>query len=232
MANFTKIKKIFLFAVLFLFGAVFAFLSPCLANENAITKENQKYQEIYEKLPEADFSYIFNLDPYQPEEYTKYMYAPYPLFRTAIRFVFKNTVIEPGYYLLTPREKDGKSYVLFKTNKNTVIEPGYYLLTPREKDGKSYVLFKTNGKVKYIIPVYEKDLVEPAFYERYVPERKLTWWQSVCQKTRNTMGRLFSKQTQRKPPPKSYIDVNELGTDYWQVILYYGATKYYMIFMR
>ena len=84
----------------------------------------------------------------------------------------------------------------------------------------------------HIVPVYEKDLVEPAFYKRYVPERKLTLWQSICQKTTNTMGRLFSKQTQRKPAPKSYIDVNELGTDYWQVILYYGESKYYMIFMR
>ncbi len=204
MANFREFKKIFFFAVLFCSVVFFAPINYAIAQENKGDNENSKYAQIYEDLPEADFSYIFDLDPYQTEEYQKYMYAPYPLFRTAIRFVFKNTVIEPGYYLLTPREKNGKSYVLFKTN----------------------------GKVKYIIPVYEKELVEPMFYKKYVPERKLTWWQSVCKKTSNTMGRLFSKQTQRTPPPKSYIDVNELGTDYWQVVLYYGTTKYNMIFMR
>ena len=166
--------------------------------------ENQKYAQIYNDLPEADFSYIFNLDPYQTEEYTKYMYAPYPLFRTAIRFVFKNTVIEPGYYLLTPREKNGKWYVLFKTN----------------------------GKVQHIVPVYQKELVDPMFYKMYVPERKLTLWQNICKKSSDTVGRLFKKQTQRTPAPKSYIDVNELGTDFWQVVLYYGESKYCMIFMR
>lgn len=204
MANFIGFRKIFLIAVLFCSVMFFAFINYSVAEETVKQSENSKYAKIYEELPEADFSYIFNLDPYQTEEYKKYMYAPYPLFRTAIRFVFKNTVIEPGYYLLTPREKDGKWYVLFKTN----------------------------GKVQYIIPVYEKGLVEPAFYKRYVPERKLTLWQNICQKTTNAVGRIFPKQTQRKPAPKSYIDVNELGTDYWQVILYYGESKYYMIFMR
>ena len=204
MANFIGFRKIFLIAVLFCSVMFFASINYSVAEETVIQSENSKYAKIYEELPEADFSYIFNLDPYQTEEYKKYMYAPYPLFRTAIRFVFKNTVIEPGYYLLTPREKDGKWYVLFKTN----------------------------GKVQYIIPVYEKGLVEPAFYKRYVPERKLTLWQNICQKTTNAVGRIFPKQTQRKPAPKSYIDVNELGTDYWQIILYYGESKYYMIFMR
>ena len=205
MANFSGFKKIFLSFVLICTAFLFAAHNICFADEvTKVQSENEKFREIYDKLPEANFSYIFNLDPYQTEEYTKYMYAPYPLFRTAIRFVFKNTVIEPGYYLLTPREKEGQWYVLFKTN----------------------------GKVQHIVPVYEKDLVDPMFYKRYVPERKLTFWQNICQKTRNTMGRLFKKQTQRTPPPKSYIDVNEIGTDFWQVILYYGATKYYMIFMR
>ena len=105
MANFAKNAKIYISIAFICAGLFFASFNFCFANENQIQKENQKYEEIYRNLPEPDFSYIFNLDPYQSEEYTKYMYAPYPLFRTAIRFVFKNTVIEPGYYLLTPREK-------------------------------------------------------------------------------------------------------------------------------
>lgn len=203
MANFKQTKRLILLALLLC--CVFFFTQNfTLAESLQVEDKKSKYQEIYDNLAPCDFSYVFNLDPYQSEDYTKYMYAPYPLFRTAIRFVFKDTVIEPGYYLLTPREKNGKDYVLFKTN----------------------------GRVKYIIPVYEKDLVEPLFYEQYVPERKLTWWQGVCKKTRDTVGRLFPKSTQRMPPPKSYIDVNELDGDFMQIVLYYGATKYYMIFMR
>lgn len=200
MANYSKIKKYF-FVVLFawLFSACFVF-----ANENIVRPEGKNYREIYEKLEPANFEYIFNIDPFQTEEYTKYMYAPYPLFRTAVPFTFKDTVIPPGYYLLTPREKDGKWYVLFKTN----------------------------GRVKYIIPVYEKDIVDPTFYKKYVPEKKLSLWGKICKKTSNTVGRMFKKQTQRTPAPKSYIDVNELGTEFWQVVLYWGTSKYYLIFMR
>ena len=203
MANSAVFKKVFLFTALFFALLVFA---PVSFAEDEIPKaqsENQKYAQIYDNLSEPDFSYIFNLDPYQAQDYTTYMYAPYPLFRTGIRFVFKNTVIQPGYYLLTPREKDGKWYVLFKTN----------------------------GKVQHIIPVYKKELVDPMFYKMYVPERKLTLWQSICKKSSDTVGKIF-KKTQRMPAPKSYIDVNELGSDYWQIVLYYGDSKYCMIFMR
>ena len=69
------------------------------------------------------------------------------------------------------------------------------------------------------------------FYKMYVPERKLTLWQSICKKSSDTVGKIF-KKTQRMPAPKSYIDVNELGSDYWQIVLYYGESKYCMIFMR
>lgn len=181
-----------------------SFIAPTFAENENIPAKVQDMKEIYEKLEPADFNYIFDMDPYQLEEYQKYMYTPYPLFRTSVEFKFKNVTIPPGYYLLTPREKDGKWYVLFKTN----------------------------GRVKYIIPVYEKDLVAPAFYARYVPEAKLNWWDNLRKKTRNTVGRIFKKSTQRTPAPKSYIDVNEIGNEFWQVVLYYGSTKYYLIFMR
>ena len=85
--------------------------------------------------------------------------------------------------------------------------------------------------VQHIIPVYKKELVDPMFYKMYVPERKLTLWQSICKKSSDTVGKIF-KKTQRMPAPKSYIDVNELGSDYWQIVLYYGESKYCMIFMR
>ncbi len=68
---------------------------------------------------------MFGIDPYQAEDYTKYMYSPYPLFRVGVPFIFKNTEIKPGYYILTPRKKDGKTFVLFKrTRQSEVSNPG------------------------------------------------------------------------------------------------------------
>ena len=86
------------------------------ANENIPRTNSTNYDEIYEKLQEADFDYIFGIDPHQTDDYTKYMYSPYPLFRTGVDMYFKTKKIPQGYYLLTPREKNGQTYILFKEN--------------------------------------------------------------------------------------------------------------------
>lgn len=162
----------------------------------------EKYNKIYEELEPANFEYIFGIDPYQAEDYTKYMFSPYPLFRMGVQFGFKGVAIDPGYYLLTPRKKDGKTYMLFKEQ----------------------------GRVKYLIPVYNVDLVPPTFYDQYMPERKRSRWRKICDGTMSFIGRKFPKKTQRMPAPKAYIEVNDIDRIYWQVILYYGEQKYYMLF--
>ncbi len=170
----------------------------------AFSGEKETYDEIYEKLLPADFEYIFGIDPYQAEDYTKYMYSPYPLFRVGVPFIFKDIKIEPGYYILTPRKKGGRTYVLFKEQ----------------------------GRVKYLIPVYDVDVVDPLFYNQYIPERKKGFWEKAGQKTSNFFGRLFPKSTQKMPAPKAYIEVNDIDREYFQVILFYGAQKYYMLFRQ
>ena len=89
--------------------------------------EGEKFIREYENAQLADFELVHDLDPYQVEEYYKYSWSPYPLFRTSIDLYFKSVHIVPGYYILTPR----------------VV-----------KD-KPYVFFKQNGKVAYIVPVCE-----------------------------------------------------------------------------
>ncbi len=182
--------------LLIIFAA--AFCLPSYAGEK------ETCEEIYNKLENADFEYIFGIDPYQAEDYTKYMYSPYPLFRVGVPFIFKD--IE--------------------------IKPGYYILTPRKKDGRTYVLFKEQGRVKYIIPVYETDLVDPLFYDQYIPEKKKGFWERRREGASNFIGRLFPKKTQRMPAPKAYIEVNDIDREFYQVILYYGTQKYYMIFKQ
>lgn len=190
--------KIILKILILLLASTFLFQTPSFANEK------EAYEEIYEKLEPADFEYMFGIDPHQAEDYTKYMYSPYPLFRVGVPFIFKNTEIKPGYYILTPRKKDGKTFVLFKEQ----------------------------GRVKYLIPVYETDLVDPLFYDQYIPERKDGFWEKARKKASNTIGRLFPKHTQRMPAPKAYIEVNDIERQFYQVILYYGTQKYYMIFRQ
>ncbi len=190
-------KNIFKILILLIIGVFFLQIP-------AFSAEKETYAEIYEKLEPADFEYIFGIDPYQAEDYTKYMYSPYPLFRVGVPFIFKGTEIKPGYYILTPRKKDGKTYVLFKEQ----------------------------GRVKYLIPVYETDLVNPLFYDQYIPEKKKGFWEKRIKGASDFIGRLFPKKTQRMPAPKAYIDVNDIEGEFYQVILYYGEQKYYMIFRQ
>jgi hypothetical protein len=163
----------------------------------------EDYQTIYDNLEMPDFEYIFGIDPYQTEDYSKYLTSPYPLFRLGVDLRLKNTVIGRGYYLLTPREKNGRDYVLFKQN----------------------------GKVVYTVPVYKKELVDAMFYQQHVPMPKKTVWQKFCQKASNLVGRM-SKDSKRKPLPKAYITMDQIGQSFWEVTLYYDIYEYHLLFKQ
>ncbi len=198
MANY-KYKILISFFVFILFWT----FHPSFANENIPKSDIKNYDEIYTELQEADFEYIFGIDPNQADEYTKYMRSPYPLFRSGVNLIFKSKIIPPGYYLLTPREKNGKTYVLFKEN----------------------------GKVSYTIPVYKEDIVLEDFYEDKIPKPKLTKAQEIRKKTVDFIGKKFGKSTQRTPLPNAYIEFNDAGI-YWDMVLYYGNKKYYLLFKK
>ena len=103
------------------------------------------YAGIYNSLEPAKHSYMHDIDPDQFYDMKDATWAPYPLLRL-------------------------NSYIYFK---DRAIEPGYYLLTPREHKDKWYMLFKQNGKVMHIIPVYERDITPEFFYEKHLPKPKL-----------------------------------------------------------
>ena len=198
MANFKN--KITSFILLFslLFG-----VSSVFANENIPKPRTDNFDEIYEQLEEPDFDYIFGIDPHQTDEYTKYMYSPYPLFRSGVNIIFKSKIIPPGYYLLTPREKNGKTYVLFKEN----------------------------GRISYVIPAYKEDVVLETFYEEKFPQPKPTTYEKVKNKTMSFIGTKWGKKNQRTPIPKAYVEFNDAGV-YWDMILYYGMKKYHLLFKK
>lgn len=164
----------------------------------------EDFQKIYDELEPANFEYIFGIDPYQAEEYTKYMFSPYPLLRTGVNFIFKETIIPPGYYLLTPRKYEGRTYVLFKEQ----------------------------GRVKYMIPAYNVDLTTEEFYDENIPKPKMSKWKKVKTGIADTIGTMFPKKTQRMPIPKSYMEINDIDGEFYQVILYYETKKYFLIFKQ
>ena len=194
--NKLKITSLIVLVSLFLSSVLFA-------NENVVRTDTKNYDEIYENLKEADFDYIFGLDPHQADDYTKYMFSPYPLFRSGVNLIFKSKKIPAGYYLLTPREKDGQTYVLFKEN----------------------------GRISYVIPVYDEDIVLEEFYEEKFPHPKPTTGEKIRKKTMDFIGTKWGKKNQRTPIPQAYIEFNDAGI-YWDMILYYGQKKYYLLFKK
>lgn len=161
------------------------------------------YAELYQKAAPADFALINGIDPYQNEDYFQYAYSPYPLFRLALDVKFKDQVIPAGYYILTPRTMNGRDYVFFKEN----------------------------GKVKYIIPVVKKELVDLGFYSTNIPTPQLTKWQSFCKNTSEGFYKLFKNSSKKSPPPQSFIRTEYIEGNMYLIILYYGEHKHHMVFM-
>ena len=97
-------------------------------NQSVEVKPTKDYAKIYNSLEPASHSYLHGIDPDEYYDSQNAAWSIYPLLRLNSPIYFKNQTIEPGYYLLTPRE-----------HKN-----------------KWYILLKQNGKVVHIIPVYER----------------------------------------------------------------------------
>ena len=91
-------------------------------------------------------------------------------------------------------------------------------------------LIKESGKVKYIIPVVKKELVPVDFYHNNLPTPKYTKWQSFCKNFREKFYTVFRNSSKKAPPPKSYVVTENIEGDMYLIVLYYGETKYYMVF--
>jgi len=160
----------------------------------------KNYPEIYKTLEPASHSYLHNIDPEQYYDMKDATWSPYPLLRL-------------------------NSYIYFK---DIAIEPGYYLLTPRQHKDKWYILFKQNGVVNHIIPVYARDITPEFFYDKHLPKPKLTKAQKVHMGVLSFLGNF--KSTKRKDPIKCYMEINDLENYFVSIVIYYGNHKYSTIF--
>ena len=168
--------------------------------DETVVKPTKNYSQIYNNLEPASFSYMHDIDPDQYYDIKDATWSPYPLLRL-------------------------NSYIYFK---NIAIEPGYYLLTPREYKGKWYLLFKQNGTVSHIIPVYDRAIVPEGFYATHLPKPKLIFAQKVHMGTLSFLGKF--KSTKRRDPIKSYLEISDLENYFISIVIYYGNHKYYTIF--
>ncbi len=218
-------KKIFLYAVvtIFTFSTLCGY---CASNQPAPNNQNSEQsttsypedidkqeisddeysddsidiEQMYRDMPVPDFKYVHNIDPGEYQDTMYSTWSPYPLFR-----------------LTTP--------LFFKTVK---IEPGYYLLTPREHKGAWYILFKEAGKVKYIVPCYKKEMVPMDFYKNHLPQIKMTKIQLIREKTLNFIGKNV-KSSKRKPIPDTYLEADDLDNNFISIIVYWGNYRYYFV---
>lgn len=163
-------------------------------------KPTKNYAEIYNSLDVPNFSYLHNIDPEQYYDLKDATWSVYPLLR----------LNSPIYF------------------KSITVEPGYYLLTPREHEGDWFILFKQNGIVKYIIPVYEREYTPEMFYDEHIPKPKYTFAQKLHMGFLDFIGNL--KSTKRKTPVQTYLEVNDLENYFISIIIYYGAHQYFTLF--
>ncbi len=159
------------------------------------------YEQIYRDLAVPEHKYVHDMDPGEFYDIKDTSWSPYPLFRLTGPLFFKTITIEPGYYLLTPREHEGQWYMLFKVQ----------------------------GKIKYIIPIYDRDITPELFYDENLPQPKMTFTQKVHLKTLDWVGRVFPS-SKRKPAPQTYLEATDLDNNFLSLVVYWGAHRYYMIF--
>ena len=167
----------------------------------AKTYSQDDYEKAYRDMQVPTFSYVHGVDPDQYYDMKDTMWSPYPLMRL-------------------------NSPIYFKT---ITVEPGYYLLTPREYKGSWYVLFKEAGAVKYTIPVMAKDYTPEFYYKDNLPELDMKKSQRWQIKFLNAWGK-YVRKSKRKPAITSNIELTDLDNNFLLIELYYGPHKYSMIF--
>ena len=207
--------KKFLAGIFLLFFILFCSINLSIADNQSVSyPEDLDKQEItddeysqdidieqmYRDMPVPEFRYVHNIDPgeYQDTRYSTW--SPYPLFR----------LTSPLYF------------------KTVAIEPGYYLLTPREHDEKWYILFKEAGKIKYIVPCYKREMVPMDFYKNNLPQIKMTKIQLIREKTLQLVGKKFNS-SKRKPIPDTFLEVDDKDNNFISMIVYWGNYRYYLV---
>lgn len=169
--------------------------------QTAKTYTQADYEQAYRDMPVPTFTFVHEMDPDQYYDMKDTMWSPYPLLR----------LNSPLYF------------------KTITIEPGYYLLTPREYKGKWYILFKESGVVKYTIPVFSRDYTPEFYYRDTLPELDMHMSQRWQLKFLNAWGK-YVRKSKRRPAVSTNVELTDLDNNFLLIELYYGPHKYSTIF--
>lgn len=171
------------------------------SQEQHKTYTQDDYEQIYRDLQVPTFTFVHGVDPDQYYDMKDTTWSPYPLLR----------LNSPLYF------------------KTVTIEPGYYLLTPREYKGDWYILFKESGVVKYTIPAFERSFTPSTYYRDNLKELDMkpsARWQV---KFLNAWGKIIRK-SKRRPATQCNIELTDLDNNFLLLDLYYGAHRYSTLF--
>ena len=169
----------------------------------AYTQEVAEYDKIYESSPILDFYYEQNEDPDEITDHQEHIRSPYPLIRTSSPL----------------------------STKSSKIIPGYYLLTPRNKDGYDFVMFKQKGRITALVPVFEKKLINPLEVYPQPIKRKVPLVKKPFAAMQNGLKFVFKPYI--KPPelPKYLLNSDYVaGGKYFEIHLYKDEYLYKMLF--
>lgn len=168
---------------------------------SSATAKDVDYEQVYRDLEVPTHKYVHDIDPDEYYDTKTSTWTPYPLLR----------LLAPIYF------------------KSVAIEPGYYLLTPREYKGNWYMLFKEGGKIKHIVPIYDRDIVPEFFYDENLPKPKLSPTQKMHLGMLDMIGK-FVPSAKRKPAPQTYLELTDLDNHFISLVVYWGSHRYYTIF--
>ncbi len=166
--------------------------------------EDSQYDEVYYNLAVPEITFENDVDPYEAEDNSQFHVSPYPLLRVSSTLVFKDIKIPANYYLISPRK----------------INDSYY------------VLFKQGGKVKYIIPIYETESVQPLTTYPQPPKKQKHWWDYPLYPFRWALGIAMGKDDPPPRTPQSLVKAYDLDSRYYGIDLYYNDRVYKMIFKK
>ncbi len=189
----------YLVSILLFFGF---WASIALAEPSSVSN----YDEIYFNLPASDISFENNIDPYEAEDNSKFQISPYPLLRTSAPLVFKNNNIQAGYYLVSPKQYEGKNYLLFKQQ----------------------------GRIKHIIPVYETSTIVPltVYPNAAPPKPKKKVPDYPLWPFKKFFGIVMGANDPPPEIPQSLIKTYDLDSRYFEIDLYYNDKLYKTIYKK
>lgn len=178
-----------------------ALIPPPHQIDNTQNIKNQNIEAIYNNLLPCPIQFENNLDPYEQQDNYNYVRSPYPLIRTVM----------PLYSI------------------KTTIPPGYYLLTPRKIDSKTFILFKQQGKVLYTSPIFEEVQIdiEQEYPQPKDPYDKAPFGLRSIWKG---FGIISGRRHPIPKVPQHKIDCFQYDDKYYGINIYYKDKLYKTVF--